>query len=270
MGPRGRDVPVRDELGRLRRRPAWFGLGDLDLATHIARTEWLRDGVAAVEVTAAAVRALAARRAAAAGDRRRVETHVVLLDDGAGRVHFQEWWVRLRAAVPRARSGSPAPTTRQPAPGVARCDRDRRRRAAAAEQPGRQRRHDPRGARHRDARAGDAGARSSGVSPIIGGAPVRGMADACLTAIGVETSAYAVALALRRARRRRPAGRVARRRGRRRAVDKLVGRGHRRRAVPLWMTDLEATAAIAQAALDLAAELADDAPVLGNGVDGLA
>ena len=31
-----------------------------------------------------------------------------------------------------------------------------------------------------------------GVSPIVGGAPVRGMADACLTAIGVETSAEAV------------------------------------------------------------------------------
>jgi len=32
-----------------------------------------------------------------------------------------------------------------------------------------------------------------GVSPIIGGAPVRGMADACLTAIGVPTTAAAVA-----------------------------------------------------------------------------
>ena len=32
-----------------------------------------------------------------------------------------------------------------------------------------------------------------GVSPIIGGAPVRGMADACLAAIGVQTSATAVA-----------------------------------------------------------------------------
>ena len=31
-----------------------------------------------------------------------------------------------------------------------------------------------------------------GVSPIIGGAPVRGMADACLTAIGRPTSAQAV------------------------------------------------------------------------------
>ncbi|MDO9396828.1 MAG: 2-phospho-L-lactate transferase CofD family protein, partial [Herbiconiux sp.] len=32
-----------------------------------------------------------------------------------------------------------------------------------------------------------------GVSPIIAGAAVRGMADACLTAIGVETTAAAVA-----------------------------------------------------------------------------
>ena len=32
-----------------------------------------------------------------------------------------------------------------------------------------------------------------GLSPIVGGAPVRGMADACLAAIGVETSAEAVA-----------------------------------------------------------------------------
>ena len=31
-----------------------------------------------------------------------------------------------------------------------------------------------------------------GLSPIVGGAPVRGMADACLTAIGVETTAEAV------------------------------------------------------------------------------
>ena len=36
-------------------------------------------------------------------------------------------------------------------------------------------------------------ARVVGVSPIIDGAVVRGMADVCLTAIGVETSAAAVA-----------------------------------------------------------------------------
>ena len=35
--------------------------------------------------------------------------------------------------------------------------------------------------------------RSSACLPIVGGAPVRGMADACLSAIGVETTAAAVA-----------------------------------------------------------------------------
>jgi LPPG:FO 2-phospho-L-lactate transferase len=88
-----------------------------------------------------------------------------------------------------------------------------------------------------------------GVSPIIGGAPVRGMADACLTAIGVQTSAAAVAAHY--------------------GPDLLDGwlvddqdkaaeypAGMEVRAMPLLMHDLPATAAIARAALDLAQELA--------------
>ena len=35
-------------------------------------------------------------------------------------------------------------------------------------------------------------ARVVGLSPIVGGRPLRGMADACLAAIGVQTSADAV------------------------------------------------------------------------------
>ena len=86
-----------------------------------------------------------------------------------------------------------------------------------------------------------------GVSPIIGGAPVRGMADACLAAIGVETS---------------------RRGGRRGSTPGLLDgwlvddadagtqRGRRRRARAAALHDRRgATAAIAAAALDLAAEL---------------
>jgi LPPG:FO 2-phospho-L-lactate transferase len=73
---------------------------------------------------------------------------------------------------------------------------------------------------------------------------VRGMADACLTAIGVETSAEAV--------------------GRHYGAGLLDGwlvdvgdagasvPGVEVRAVPLLMTDLETTAAMARAALELA------------------
>jgi LPPG:FO 2-phospho-L-lactate transferase len=87
-----------------------------------------------------------------------------------------------------------------------------------------------------------------GVSPIVGGAPVRGMADACLAAIGVETSAQA----------------VGRHYGARADGGLLDGwlvdasdagvtvPGGEVRAVPLLMRDLDATAAMARAALDLA------------------
>ena len=90
-----------------------------------------------------------------------------------------------------------------------------------------------------------------GVSPIIGGAPVRGMADACLTAIGVETSAVAVAAHY-------GAGLLD---GwlvdeqDKAAVDDPALAGITVRAIPLYMSDLAATATIARAALDLAQEL---------------
>lgn len=87
-----------------------------------------------------------------------------------------------------------------------------------------------------------------GLSPIIGGKPLRGMADACLDAIGVETSAEA----------------VGRHYGSRKCSDGildawLVHTGDRAdvpgvavRAVPLLMSDVDATAQMARAALDLA------------------
>jgi LPPG:FO 2-phospho-L-lactate transferase len=90
-----------------------------------------------------------------------------------------------------------------------------------------------------------------GVSPIIGGAPVRGMADACLTAIGVQTSAAAVAAhygpelldgwlvdTLDKD-----------------AADAPELAGIAVRARPLYMTSVAATAEIARAAIELALEV---------------
>ena len=80
------------------------------------------------------------------------------------------------------------------------------------------------------------------------------MADACLAAIGVETSAEAVA----RHYGRRPAGLID---GwlvdeiDKECADRLTEDGLPARAVPLLMSDVDATAEMARAALDLAAEV---------------
>src|SRR6185437_7052457 len=99
---------VQGELAAYGVQPQWFGLGDRDFATHIARSQLLDLGYPLSRAT----EVLCARWGLA--DRRirllpmsddPVETHVVV--DGEGpqdpetqAIHFQEWWVRLRAAVP--------------------------------------------------------------------------------------------------------------------------------------------------------------------------
>lgn len=226
----------------------WFTLGDLDLGTHIARSAMLREGLplSAVVARLSARWPLGVRLLPATDDE--VETHVVTAE---GELHFEEWWVRTRAALPalgfvqRGVEGATA------APGV---------REAIAEAdvvllapsnpvvsigtilgiPG-----------IREALQ-DTAAPVVGVSPVIGGSVVRGMADACLTAIGVATDAAAIAQHYGA----RSAGGVldgwlvdevdaA-------AVPVLDAAGIAARHVPLWMTDDDATAAMAEAAIVLA------------------
>jgi LPPG:FO 2-phospho-L-lactate transferase len=97
----------------------------------------------------------------------------------------------------------------------------------------------------------DTAARVVGVAPIISGAAVRGMADACLATIGVETSALAVGLHYGS----RAGGGVLDAwlvdEADAAAVVELEAAGIRSVAVPLWMTDVTATARIAAATLEL-------------------
>jgi LPPG:FO 2-phospho-L-lactate transferase len=237
---------VKEELAAYGMQPTWFGLGDRDTATHIVRAQMLAAGYPLSAVTEALCdRWKPGVRLLPMTDDQ-VETHVVV-DDGQGRraIHFQEWWIRHRAALPAERIVSVGAESAKPAPGVL---------AAIAEAdavilppsnpvvsvgsvlnvPG-----------MREAMVGKT---VVGVSPIIGGAPVRGMADACLTAIGVETSAGAVAEHL--------------------GADLLDGwlvdeadegtrvEGIEVRSRPLYMNGPEETEAIARAAVDLAVELA--------------
>ena len=183
-----------------------------------------------------------------------VETHVVVADgQEMQEMHFEEWWVRHRAALPAVRFVQTNLATAAPAPGVL---------AAIADAdvvvvppsnpvvsvgtilaiPG-----------VRDALRSTA-APVVGISPVIGGAPVRGMADACLSAIGVETSAVAVA----RHYGRRPDGvldawlvddRDAD------AAETLRSEGWLAGAAPTLMTDVPTTGRIAADALALVGAL---------------
>ena len=178
----------------------------------------------------------------------RVETQVILRDEGGRTVHFQEWWVRLHAAVPAAGFVLAGAEDAAPAAGVLEAIGDADvvlfppsnpvvSVGTILAVPG----------------IADAVRAKTvvGVSPIIGGAPVRGMADKCLAAIGVETSATGVGAHYG------PAlldGWVVDERDKT-AVDAPELAGIAVRAVPLYMTDLPAAAAIARAALDLAQEL---------------
>jgi LPPG:FO 2-phospho-L-lactate transferase len=229
----------------------WFTLGDLDLGAHISRTSWLREGVplSTVVERLTARWPLGVRLLPATDDE--VETRVIVAgDDGTERdLHFQEWWTRYRATLPALRFEHPGREDASPAPGVldAIADADLIVLAPSnpvvsigtvVDIPG-----------IRDALR-SAAAPVVGVSPIIGGAVVRGMADACLTAIGVETSAAAVA---RHYGARSDGGLLD-------AwlvddvdagvVDELQAAGLRARAVPLWMRDEATSAALASAVIE--------------------
>ncbi|MDQ1688792.1 MAG: 2-phospho-L-lactate transferase [Frankiaceae bacterium] len=246
-GREGETFAVQEELAAYGAGPDWMHLGDRDIATHLIRTRMLDAGYPLSAVTAALCERWKPGVELVPMSDDRVETHVVL--EGRA-VHFQEWWLAMRAAEPAQGFVSIGADTARPAPGVL------------------------------DAIAGadvvllppsnpvvsigailavpgirDAVARTPapvvGLSPIVGGAPVRGMADACLTAIGVETSA---------------AG-VGRHYGARAEGGLLDGwlvdtadagtevPGLPVLDVPLLMTSVQLTAAMATAALDLAARV---------------
>jgi LPPG:FO 2-phospho-L-lactate transferase len=184
----------------------------------------------------------------------RVETHVVIDvpgEDGAPAerkaVHFQEWWVRYHAELPAHSIVPVGAEESKPAPGVVEA-------IMAADAvllapsnpvvsigtilavPGIR-------TALRETKAGVVG-----LSPIVSDRPVRGMADACLTAVGVPTTAEAVGRLL----------------GARQDADGVLDGwlvhtddtadvpGVEVRSVPLMMTTTDTTAAMALEAFNLA------------------
>lgn len=186
---------VKDELAAYGVEPTWFGLGDRDLATHLIRTQSLQSGFTLTEVTAALCDRWQPGVTLLPMSDERAETHVVVDDPEQGRVaiHFQEWWIRHRAQLKAHAFVMIGIDDAKPAPGVIEAILDTDLVILPPSNP-----VVSVGAILQVAGIADALRTTSapvvGVSPIIGGAPVRGMADACLETIGVPTSAAGVAL----------------------------------------------------------------------------
>jgi LPPG:FO 2-phospho-L-lactate transferase len=191
---------VMEELACYGVEPTWFSLGDRDLGTHLVRTQMLNAGYPLSEVT----RALCSRWLANDARLRllpmtdeRVETHVSIADPEAPgqlrAVHFQEYWVRLRADPDALAVTLLGIETARPAPGVTESLEQANLILLAPSNPvvsigpilavpG-----------LRDALQ-QAPAPVVGFAGILGGAPVLGMAHRLLPAIGVEVDAAAVGL----------------------------------------------------------------------------
>ncbi|HEX6056395.1 MAG TPA: 2-phospho-L-lactate transferase [Intrasporangium sp.] len=187
---------VAAELAELGAMPQWFSLGDKDFATHIYRSQLLARGMPLSSVTAH----LAARWGL--GDQgvtllpmtdTPVETHVVVTQGGQEvAIHFQEWWVRHQAALDADRFVVAGLDSATAAPGVLEAIRSADVVLLPPSNPvvsigiilgvpG-----------IRDALRGTR-APVVGVSPLVGGRPVRGHADVCLRTIGVDTTSEAIA-----------------------------------------------------------------------------
>ncbi|MEW2499032.1 2-phospho-L-lactate transferase [Amycolatopsis sp. NPDC047767] len=250
-GHAGETWVVKEELAAYGAEPTWFGLGDKDIATHLIRSRMLRAGYPLSAVTEALCdRWRPGVRLLPMSDDR-VETHVVIDDpdqpEQQKAIHFQEWWVRYRADRPAHSIVSVGADEAKPGPGVLEALGEADLVLFAPSNP----------VVSVGTTLGVPGVREAlrkskakvvGISPIIGGKALRGMADACLTAIGVETSAEAVG---RHYGARSDGG----------VLDGwLVAEedhdvtvpGVDVRAVPLLMSDVDATAAMVRAAFDVA------------------
>ncbi|WP_137145389.1 2-phospho-L-lactate transferase [Mycolicibacterium sp. CR10] len=193
-GHRNETWHAKEELAAYGVQPDWFGLGDRDLATHLVRTQMLRAGYPLSQVTEALCRRWSpgARLLPASDDRS--ETHVVITDpdDGEKRaIHFQEWWVRHRAKVPTDSFAFVGAENATAGPGVTEAIESADVVLIAPSNP----------VVSIGAILAVGGVRAAlrttaapviGYSPIIAGKPLRGMADECLSVIGVPSTSEGV------------------------------------------------------------------------------
>ena len=167
----------------------WFNLGDRDLATHIFRTNLLKNGAKLSEVTARVSRLLGLEVAVLPMTDDRFETRVLIEE---GLVHFEEYFVKRGGKDKVLGVEFLGGDRAKPAAGVLEAIREAEKVIVCPSNPivsigtilavnG-----------VRDAlRQSDA--KKVAVSPIIAGAPVKGPADKLMQGLGFEVSAFSVA-----------------------------------------------------------------------------
>jgi len=172
----------------------WFRLGDKDLATHLYRTNRMREGAPLSEITAEITRAwsVGARLLPMTDDAVRTR---ITVQRGPGRVEeiaMQRWFVGERAGPPVVSVRFDGAETARPAPGVLDALADADTIVICPSNPvisigpilavpGIR---EALGARRE---------RVIAISPIVGGAPVKGPADRLMGPLGIDVSCVGVA-----------------------------------------------------------------------------
>ena len=192
-GLEGETFATLDALGRYD-VPTWFRLGDKDIATHLYRTQRLRDGASLSTVTNEIARAwdLEIRLLPMTDDR--VSTRITVERAGGqtDEIAMQQWFVGERSESPVVSVRFDGADAARPAPGVLEALRTADAIVICPSNPvisigpilavpG-----------IRDALV----ARREqviGISPIVGGAPVKGPADRLMAPLGIDVSCVGIA-----------------------------------------------------------------------------
>jgi len=192
-GRRGESFRATEELRAFDPDLAWFGLGDLDLATHLYRTNRLAAGATLSDVAAGVAERFGVRARLLPMTDDPVTTRILVSADGRETdLHFQEYWVRRGARDDVKAVTYRGASTARPAPGVLEAIDGADAIVLCPSNPvaslgpiiavpgvrdALERRRD----------------RVVGISGIVGGAPLAGMADKLMPVSGVEVTAAGAA-----------------------------------------------------------------------------
>ncbi|MCW4000292.1 MAG: 2-phospho-L-lactate transferase [Candidatus Bathyarchaeota archaeon] len=168
---------------------AWFNLGDRDLATHILRTQQLRQGKTLTEVTDQIRRALNVKATVLPMSNNPFQTYITT---PRGTMHFEEYFVKHQCREDVLGVEFRGASDAEPAPGVLEAISDAELVVVCPSNPivsigtilsvagVRQ------ALRQTDAKV-------AAVSPIVAGSPLKGPADKMMRCFGLEVSAFGVA-----------------------------------------------------------------------------